>query len=225
MRLCKLFLALGVVALLGTPVFAQGRGGRGGSLDTLVQNKSVQEELKLDKDSVTKAEEATKKVREDLKDEFSKIARGSTASDEDKAAARKKIAEAQEKALKGVLSDKQFTRLQQIQRQQRGAAVLQDEEVQKALKLDDKQKDKIKEINDQLRKDMADLRQGGFNRENLTKMQEARKEAMTKAVKVLNDDQAKTFKELTGAPFEIKFEPQAGRGGRGGQGRKPRSDF
>jgi hypothetical protein len=50
----------------------------------------------------------------------------------------------------------------------------------------------------------------------MTKMAALRKETMDKVTSVLTEDQKKTWKEMTGQPFEIKFEaPQGGRRGRG----------
>ncbi|HZT79304.1 MAG TPA: hypothetical protein VFA26_03730 [Gemmataceae bacterium] len=238
MRLGKVVLALGVAALMCAPALAQqgrrGGGGFGGgaSLSMLVQNKSVQDELKLDKDQVTKAEEAIKKVQEDLKDDYAKLrggrrgGGGTNVSDEERTAARKKVSAAEEKALADTLKPDQMKRLQQIHRQQEGVRVFQDEDVQQALKLTAEQKEKIKTINDDLAKERRELfqqgggggRRGG-NPETINKLQALNKDAMTSAQKVLNDDQKKTFKELTGEPFEIKFD----RGGR--QGGKPRTDF
>jgi hypothetical protein len=40
----------------------------------------------------------------------------------------------------------------------------------------------------------------------MKKMTELRKEALGKATAKLNDEQQKTWKELTGAPFELKIE-------------------
>ena len=40
----------------------------------------------------------------------------------------------------------------------------------------------------------------------MQKMETLRKETMEKATAVLTADQAKTWKEMTGAPFEVKFE-------------------
>jgi hypothetical protein len=234
MRLCKVFLALGVVALLSVPALAQQPGGRGrggagrGGIAALVQNKSVQDEVKIDKDQAAKVDEALKKVNEDLKDDFDKM-RDRNASQEERAAARKKVGEAQEKAIKGVLNDKQMTRLEQIRHQQQGVAVFQDENVQKTLKLTDDQKGKIKEISDNLQKEIRDLNPGGGggrgrgNPETLQKIQTMRKDAMSNAQKTLTDDQKKALKDVLGEPFEVKFDA-AGRGGRG-QPNKPRTDF
>src|SRR6516164_7541589 len=143
MRLCKLALVLGVAVLLASPALAQrGRGGFG----FLLQIEKVQKDLGLDKDGVKKVDEALQKVREDHKDDLDKM-RDPDTKQEERAEILKKFNAANEKALKGVLSEKQMKRLKEIQRQVMGIDMFSDEEVQKTLKLDDKQKEKIKEIN------------------------------------------------------------------------------
>jgi len=226
MRIGRLVVALGIVVLVTTPALAQ-RGGRGGGgqgtqgFGQLAQNKSVQDEVKITEDQTKKVTEALTKLREDLKDDYAKLGGrggrrggggggGGNVSPEERTAAIKKTGEAEEKAIKGILDDKQMTRLQQIHRQQERLALFQDEEAQKALKLNDEQKDKIKTITADLQKEMNELRGGGGgggggrgrgNPEMLQKMQGLSKEAMQNAVKVLTDDQKKTYKDLTGEPF------------------------
>ena len=39
-------------------------------------------------------------------------------------------------------------------------------------------------------------------------MTELRKETLSKAVAKLNDEQQKTWKELLGEPFEVKYPPR-----------------
>jgi hypothetical protein len=229
MRLCKFVLALGAIALLSAPVLAQGRGGFGrGGLAALAQNKSVQDELKIKDDEKTKVDDAIKKVREDLKDEYAKVGRNSTASDDEKAAARKKINEATTKAIKETLSADQFKRLQQINRQQEGIRVFTNEDVQSALKLTDDQKDKLKGIAETYQKDMQALRPTGGGQpsaDDRAKMATLRKETMGKAKDALNADQKKTLDDLLGKPFEVKFEPRGGGAGGNRTPRKPRTDF
>jgi hypothetical protein len=247
MRLCKVILTLGVVALLCAPAVAQqpggrGRGGFGGgaNLATLAQNKSVQEELKINEDGAKKVKEALDKVNEDLKDDVAKLrggrggGGGNNVTPEERAAARKKVGEAQEKALKGVLTDQQMTRLGQIRHQQEGMAIFTNEDSAKALKLTDDQKDKIKAINEKLTADRRELFGGGggggggrgrgaISPENQQKLQALNKDAMSSATKTLTDDQKKTLDDMLGKPFDYK--PDAGgRGGRGQPG-KPRTDF
>src|SRR5439155_2091673 len=119
----------------------------------------------------------------------------------------------------------QTKRLKQIELQQRGADGLLQKDVEKALNLTDEQKEKIKTITEDARKEMQSLRPapgagrpgggggaGGPPQEFFKKMAMVRKETQDKAMAVLTAEQVKTYKELTGAPFEMKFEPRQGRG-------------
>jgi hypothetical protein len=129
MRLCKLALVIGVVALLASPVLAQpggrGFGGTGGA-GMLIRVEKVQKDLGLDADGVKKATDALTKVREDNRDEFAKLR---DASAEERTKILAKINEANEKALKDVLSEKQMKRLKQIELQQLGTAMFATEDV------------------------------------------------------------------------------------------------
>ena len=178
MRIARLVLALGVVALVATPALAQrgrGRGqggfGQGNSIAQLAQNKSVQQEVKISDDQAKKITDALTKLREDLKDDYAKLGGrgrrggggdgGNSATPEERTAARKKTGEAETKAVNAILDEKQQKRLQQIHVQQQGLTALQNEETQKTLKLTDEQKEKIKAIGDDLQKEMRGLFGGG----------------------------------------------------------------
>jgi hypothetical protein len=224
MRWCKVALVLGVIALAASPVLAQGRRGFGGfgGPGMLLGVEKVQKDLGLDKDKVAKATEALQKVREDNRDELGKLR---DASPEERAEIMKKFNDAQTKALAGVLDEKQMKRLHQIQLQQQGVNMFQDEEVQKKLSLTAEQKDQIKTINEDLQKDIQEMFSGGKpGPEAFTKIAGLRKEALAKAEKTLKDDQKKTLKEVLGEPLELKPEDFP-RGGRGGKPDKPRTDF
>jgi Spy/CpxP family protein refolding chaperone len=211
------FLAVGLAALLAQSATAQGPGGRGffGGMGMLVQQKAVQDDLKLDDEQVKKAKDAVDKVREDHKDDVAKL-RDQGTSMEERAEIMKKITTDTEKALKDVLKPEQIKRLNQIQLQVRGVDALNEEEVQKELKLAPEQKDEIKTISDDLRKQRGEVFRslGGFDPD---KMAEARKkmeamntEAMEKINKVLKDDQKKAFDGMKGAKFDtskLQFGP------------------
>jgi hypothetical protein len=235
MRLCKLALVLGAVALLASPALAQqpgrgfpGMGGMGQNAAMLIQfNKGLQDELKVDQDQLTKIREATTKVREDFRDEFAKLR---DAKPEEREAIMKKLGEANEKAVVGCLKEDQVKRFNQIQLQLKGIAMFTDEKVQKELKLNDEQKEKIKEIAKDLDKERTALMprfepgvKPDFSKlqENMQKIQSLEKEAKANATKVLNADQKKQVKEMTGEPFELKIEF----GRPGGKPDKPRTDF
>jgi hypothetical protein len=231
MRLCKLALVVGVVALLASPALAQrGRGGRGGAgVAFLLSNTSVKEELKIDEDQAKKVKAAIDKVSEDNKDDVDKL-RNRETKPEERTEIAKKLEPMYAKAVKDVLKEDQLKRLHQIRYQVQGLAMFEDEEVQKTLKLSDKQKDEIKDVAKDLQKERDAIFPPGqkpdFSKiqENMTKLRAAEKDAMTSAKKTLNDDQKKQLEELVGKPFEIKFEFGKPGGGKPG-GDKPRSDF
>ncbi len=208
---CKSMLVLGLALLLAGPALAQrgqGRGGFGGGFGGpgfLLQNPGVQKELKLSDDQVKQITQTTESIRDKHRDEFEALGK-----------------------LEG--------RLKEITLQQEGARAFNDPEAQKALNLTDDQKEKIKTINEDAAKEMGDLfpprgRRGGGGggappdpgafKERMTKMAAMRKETLDKVTSVLTDDQKKTWKDMTGAHFEVKFEfpPGGPRGGgrRGGQ--------
>lgn len=230
-QLAKYVLGLGVIAFLAAPALAQppgggrGFGGFGGMRGGLISNKSVQKELKLTDEQVKKAEEAIKAVND--KHPFNRQELESLSDEERRAKFQERakvVGEETNKALTSILQPEQLKRYHQIQLQQRGVQAFEDSEVQKKLALTDDQKDKIKTIAEDLRKEMREIFQpggGGNRQEAFQKMRTLSKEALENTAAVLNDTQKKTWKEMTGEPFEIKFDGPPG-GGPGGQRRQQR---
>lgn len=197
----KVAAAVGLVGLLASPALAQFGGGFG--FGGLVRNESVQKELNLTEEQKTKLKDALDKVRENHKDDLEKFR---DLSMEERQKLMRTLNEENTKAVSGILDNKQMKRLKQITWQTQGAQAFQNPEVQKSLKLTDEQKDKIKSINEDAGKQMRDLFQGGFNEETRKKMQDLRKETLEKVTAVLTTDQKKSWKEMTGKPFEVRFE-------------------
>jgi len=200
----KLLLTCSLVALLAAPLaFAQPGGGRGFTMGglMLLNNKGVQEELKL-------TDEQKEKIAEVAKQAFTEAGKGF--KEKDLEAARKAMDEGFKTASKELKSE-QKKRLDEIEIQAAGLEAFAKENVQKALKLTDKQKDEIKEITDEVRKDaeevMKDARGDKEKRaEAIKKVTKLRTSAIDKVTKTFSDDQKTAWKELTGKPFEIKFE-------------------
>ena len=109
------------------------------------------------------------------------------------------------KEVEKILKPEQMTRLKQIARQQGGPAAYLHAENAKDLSLTDDQKKKLKDITDELQKDMMALFQGGFSAETREKMTMLNKEASEKAGEVLTAEQKTKWKELTGEPFTVPF--------------------
>jgi hypothetical protein len=208
----------------------QGRGGfgggfGGGGVGFLISNEAVQKELKMDKDQVDKATEEVKKVREKHADDFGKLR---DASQEERRAKMQELTKAvNEETLKAVgevLKPEQMTRLKQIELQRASFMAFTRPEVQESLKLTTEQKEKVKTITDEANKDIQALRgaggqggrqgrgqggaggggRGGFGANN-EKVTAIRKETNEKLVALLNDDQKKTWKGMTGDAFDVPF--------------------
>jgi Spy/CpxP family protein refolding chaperone len=211
----KIVITLGLAALLASPALAQ-RGGGGMGLGQMLTNEGVQKELKLDKDQTEKIKDAIKKVQDDNKDDIAKL-RDRDTSREERQEINKKLNVAYEKSVSDILNADQKKRLKQIQIQAEGLQAFSDADIVKALSLTDDQKTKIKEISEDVAKQMQELRSGGGGRGNFEKMAEIRKDSMEKATKLLTDDQKKTWKDLTGDPFQFQF------GGRRGGGNQTRT--
>jgi Spy/CpxP family protein refolding chaperone len=204
--------ALAVLVVLAGTTLAQQRqfplGGFGGGAGFLLTNPDVQQELKLSEEQITKTKDAMQTVRATFKDKFAAL---KDTPQEDRPAKMQEIAKEMntetEKSLKGILNADQQKRLKQLELQQRGADALTDAEVEKTLNLTAEQKDKIKTIREDSGKEMREIFQNaaGNFQEAMTKIQTLRKETTEKATSVLTDVQKKSWKEMTGAPFEFKL--------------------
>lgn len=213
-HIARSILGVSLALLLTSPAFAQGRGGRGGfggGLGMLLGNASVQQELKLDDSQKEKAKEVADKVREKMmaaRSEFEGLDQT-----ERQAKMMKLGHETNEMALKSAgefMKPEQIARLKQISLQMRGAMAFEDDHLAKKLALTDGQKSEIKTIVEDSMTEMRSIYQDNQDDQEarMKKMTELRKQTLAKAEAKLNDEQQKTWKELLGAPFEVKFEPR-----------------
>jgi hypothetical protein len=207
----RTLLGLGLVALLASPAAAQGRGRMmGGNLAFLLTNESVQKELKLDDKQVDKAKDLAEKTREEMQEKFQGFQ--DLSPEERRAKMMEVTREVNASVLKATgefLKPEQITRLKQIAYQQRGAAAFTDPEVQKKLDLSDSQKSQIQALIQQSFSQMPSREEFQDDREAaMKKMREVNQKTLAEAEKKLNDEQQKTWKELLGAPFEVKYETQ-----------------
>jgi len=227
----RLALTVMVAALLVGLVVAQrffgGGGGFGGA--GLLENKSVQEELKMSEEQTTKAKKAIQDVRAKYKEDFGKVFQIEDKSERDPKFAElaKKVNDETMKEVDEILKPEQIKRFKQIQLQVRGPDAYRDEEVQKTLKLTDDQKDKIKTIMEDFGKEAQEIFKdaGGDFKAAGKKVQDLRKETQDKITGLLTDDQKKAWTELTGKPFELKMEFGGGKGkGKGKKGKEKKKD-
>lgn len=176
----------------------QGRGGVDPAM--MLMNKSVQEELKISEDE---AREIIQKYNDETTTLLAKVL--------------------EEKGKK-----EQARRLNQIRVQQLGLRAFGDDKVVAALKLTAEQKSEIKEIAEDLKKEVDSMRKdAGMDftkmRDIMRKSSSLQKDAVAKVGEMLNAEQKKAWKELVGTPFEMKMEFGGGRPG-GAGGRRPPMD-
>jgi Spy/CpxP family protein refolding chaperone len=203
----KTILAFGALCLLAGQAQAQQGGGMGmGGGAQLYVNPSVQKELKFTEEQTTKARTVMADLREKYQEKITE-ARESQDFAQMQKLNLERNAEAK-KAMADVLKPDQIKRFGQIQMQQMGAMAFQNADVLQKITLTDDQKSKVKEITDDLQAQRRELFQGfQDDREGtLKKMATLNKETNEKALAVLTDEQKKTWKEMTGEPFEVKYE-------------------
>jgi Spy/CpxP family protein refolding chaperone len=211
-RFVKSALVLGLGMMLATQAAAQ-RPGRPGGFSgfggpgALLANRDVAKELKLSDEQVDKVREVVREVREKHKDALDKLKDATREERREKfSAITKAMAEDTSKALASVLNADQAKRLKQLEVQMLRSRAFSNPEIQKALDLSDEQKEKIRTLSEDADKSVRELFQGGNPREAMEKLQAHRKETMEKVMAVLSDAQKKTWKELTGEPFEFNFQ-------------------
>ena len=138
-----------------------------------------------------------------------------------------KVPEAVMKALGDVLNSKQLVRLKEIELQQRGTTAFSDAKIQDSLKLTNEQRESVKTILDDSKKEMAELAKGaggkggfGGGGANAEKLDGMRKEAQDKINGVLTADQRKAWRAMLGDTFKIEVPQFGGAGGNKGKNKK-----
>jgi hypothetical protein len=214
----KWFLLAALAVLTALPAFGQLIPGRmpfmedGLGASFLLMNKGVQKEIKLTEEQHDMVRQIVAETFRKYQPELAKargdqvkmvqLMRDSTRETKDKV----------EKALPDILSAEQAKRLKQIEIQVNGVHALEKPDVQKELKLTDKQKEDVKRISDGLKRDIvalvkdvssAPLRKGA---DAVRKARTLNDEATKKALAVLNRGQQKIWDDMTGEKFELKLD-------------------
>lgn len=234
----RLVLSVAFAAAVAASASAQGRpgggfgGGFGGQISAygmVSTNKVLQDELKVTDEQKTKLEDAMKPIGEKRRELFGNRQGGGQRPTEEQLKERTekmaKLSEDTKKAVEGVLDAKQAKRLSEIDYQVMGFAAFTNKEVQEKLKLSDEQKTKIKDINEEVQKDTAEVRKdmprfGGQGQRpseedmkkfaDIQKKTEAlRKDAAEKAAEALTAEQKKTWKDMVGEKFDTAKLMQA----------------
>ena len=214
LSLRKFVLGIGVLALLCTPALAQGQGrGFGGGMmgggAQMLGNPSVQKELKFTEEQTSKAQTALTEIREAHQEEMTALRDAEPAERMTKMAALNKAMTTE--AVKALgLNETQTKRFQQISLQTRRAQAFVDPEVVAKLKISDDQKKQIQELTQESQTKGREIFQNNQDdrAEAMKLIQALQKEVGTKVMALLSDDQTKSWKEMTGEPFEMVMVPR-----------------
>jgi Spy/CpxP family protein refolding chaperone len=177
----------------------------------LLQNKGVQEELKMTDEQKLRVRDLGQNMGAKMKEGFDGL-KDVPAKEKKETMQKlfKEVSEHVQKEISETLTPEQQKRLKQIERQQSVANTLvNDEEAQKALKLQDEQIAKLKTINNDSIREIARLNLEKFKEDPFgtqEKVAALQKVANRQAIRLLTDDQKATWKDLTGEPFDVKFE-------------------
>jgi hypothetical protein len=224
-RWVQIAAALAVLVLVVVAVRAFMGGGRlsnfGREAQRLLDQKSVQAELKLSDDQLAKLN----KLKDDR---FAAMSFTATMhmSQYQKEKRGEQVDLAAEKSLPWILSADQLKRLKQIYYQERGKRPWSDKEIAEELKLTREQMDEIKGLQKDQQKAMGDLRKGGDptaklddaqKQEAREKFNELRKNQDAQLMGVLTQQQQDKWQEMRGEPFTGAL-PMGGRGGGGRNG-------
>jgi hypothetical protein len=165
----------------------------------LLRQKSVQSELKLTAVKIRKVMSFTTKQYEAA---LKAIKLGA-------AERTKKFADLEKENkqfLEDNLSTKQSKRLQQITMQLTGLMQLSRPEVAKALNLTQDQTRKIKQLQTEARKGLAELMSDKGKEGRNEKLAKLREETRKKVLALMNDKQKAKIREMVGEPFKGKIE-------------------
>jgi len=179
-------------------------GGRGLGISAaqLVVQEPVQKELGLSSEQTTKLAdlpkgEANQRGFRDMSEEERRQAMDT----------RAKLVAEQDKALAGILDEKQLARLTQIKMQAVGARALLEEDVATKMKMTPEQSEKLQAG---LQEIMQAARGGGGG------PAQWRQQALEKVAEILTPEQKAEFKTLQGPEFDLS-KLELGMGGRRGQ--------
>lgn len=185
---------------------------RGIDAPMLLSNRGVQREIKLSEGQLAEVKKIVREVFDKYKPEFQNAGRDREKQAKLAAESTQETRERLHKALPDILKPAQLKRLNQIQIQVNGIVSFKREDVQKRLRLTDKQKEEIKAIGEDLKQDIGDAFKDVQSAplRNMPRAMQKSKElkdvATQKAVERLTDEQQKVWKEMNGPKFDFQLE-------------------
>jgi Spy/CpxP family protein refolding chaperone len=185
-------------------------GGGVAGFDGLLLEEGVQKDLKLSDEQILKTKEVIRDIRQKITKDFDKTLQTLSPEERRKKASELMKAVSQEclNRVSSLLKAEQVKRLKQIELQRRGLAAFSDPAVEKALKLTEDQKEKLKMLDETASKKMREALAGARSnfQEAIKKMYALRQQFMEQGVAILTAEQKQAWRELAGEPYEVKLD-------------------
>jgi hypothetical protein len=174
------------------------------SLLTLLGETSVQSDLKTTPAQNKQIAYATAKMQADMKSTFGlPLAKAGQK--------RAELQKSSDDSIAKTLTAAQKKRVKEITLQLQASLAFGDDDVAKALKLSDEQRQKIMAVNDGIGKQLSALFQGKRlpPQEHQKKVAEIKTSVLAEAMKILTSEQSSQWQTMIGSPFrgEVRLQP------------------
>jgi hypothetical protein len=175
--------------------------------NSLLKNRSVQQELKLSDDQIKRIDRTIQSMQAKYVNEAQSLsALDQTAQRRQYSVLFARISTQTRAELAEILGPEQQKRLTQIELQRQGIAAFVNPAVQKPLKLTGEQQTKVKGIYQDAMKETRSLPQGGRGTTNSAALTKIRQQAVARVMDLLTAEQKNEWKQMTGETFELKAD-------------------
>ena len=169
----------------------------------MLLSPGVQRELKMNAEQVAKVQKVVQEARERHDADLRKLREIEGPERLDRARELIKLVSAEMKhAFAEILSPEQGARFEQIQLQRRGAEAFTDPDIQERLHLTVEQKEKIRALRDEVRKELGEILQD--RQDVAARLATLRREMRERALALLSADQKAIWDRLTGEAFDFE---------------------
>jgi hypothetical protein len=184
----------------------------------LFQQPNVGQTLNLNRDQMGRLTDMTQRLQTRFQDDFNR-ASGATGRDRDTnlQTLQGRFNTEWMRGARGVFNEQQMTRFQQLQLQSQGPAALMNSDVATRLNLSDEQRTRLRDLDTQFQRQMRDFTgpDAARRQDFRTRWETFQRESNSRLNSLLDENQRRTWREMTGERFN--FAPPAAPGtGTGG---------
>jgi hypothetical protein len=201
------FTCLAVAVRADEPSFT-GKEPKWPEMEMLLKDRKVAKEIKLTGAQEMAARQALFQPLGKFTQELNKLQGLDVDQFQAKSREARYVYNEEEREIVGkALKPAQFKRIKQIQVQGAGLDAFLQPAVQKELKLTTEQKEKVKGMATDFLRASADIEKDADQVAGKKKLSALREQTMQRLVELLTDEQEKTWKEMTGEPFQPDKRP------------------